>query len=71
MRNSAEFEDLLRPSEVAELFRVDIKTVTRWAQAGKLSSVQTLGGHRRLPADEVHKLLDQRREQATEDGPGS
>jgi excisionase family DNA binding protein len=40
-------EALLTPAEVAALFRVDPKTVTRWAKAGKLSSIRTLGGHRR------------------------
>ena len=40
-------ENLLTPSEVAALFRVDPKTVTRWAKAGKLTSIRTLGGHRR------------------------
>ena len=40
-------EPLLTPAEVATLFRVDPKTVTRWAQAGKLTSIRTLGGHRR------------------------
>ena len=40
-------EALLTPSEVATLFRVDPKTVTRWAKAGKLTSIRTLGGHRR------------------------
>ena len=40
-------EVLLTPSEVAALFRVDPKTVTRWAKAGKLTSIRTLGGHRR------------------------
>jgi hypothetical protein len=29
-------EALLTPAEVAALFRVDPKTVTRWAKAGKL-----------------------------------
>jgi excisionase family DNA binding protein len=48
---------LLTPSEVAALFRVDPKTVTRWAKAGKLTSIRTLGGHRRYPASEVHALL--------------
>jgi hypothetical protein len=43
-------EDLLTPAEVAEIFRVDPKTVTRWAAADppKLSSVRTPGGHRRF-----------------------
>ena len=39
---------LLTPSEVATLFRVDPKTVTRWAKAGKLSAIRTLGGPRRF-----------------------
>lgn len=50
-------EELLTPSEVAALFRVDPKTVTRWAKAGKLSCVKTLGGHRRYLASEVNALL--------------
>lgn len=51
-------EQLLTPSEVAALFRVDPKTVTRWAKAGKLTSIRTLGGHRRYRASEVHALLE-------------
>ena len=51
-------EPLLTPAEVAAMFRVDPKTVTRWAKAGKLSSVRTLGGHRRYLASEVRALLD-------------
>ncbi|WP_182112858.1 MULTISPECIES: BldC family transcriptional regulator [unclassified Actinotalea] len=50
-------EALLTPSEVAAMFRVDPKTVTRWAQAGKLSAVRTLGGHRRYREEEVRGLL--------------
>jgi len=50
-------ENLLTPSEVATLFRVDPKTVTRWARAGKLSSIRTLGGHRRYRESEVRELL--------------
>ncbi len=49
-------EELLTPAEVAALFRVDPKTVTRWAKAGKLSSIRTLGGHRRYRASEVARL---------------
>jgi excisionase family DNA binding protein len=54
-------DELLTPSEVAKLFRVDPKTVTRWAKAGKLSSIRTLGGHRRYRAGEVRDLLDAQR----------
>ncbi|MBI1349680.1 MAG: BldC family transcriptional regulator [Actinomycetales bacterium] len=53
-----ESEHLLTPAEVAALFRVDPKTVTRWAKAGKLSSIRTLGGHRRYRASEVQALLE-------------
>ncbi len=49
---------LMTPAEVATLFRVDPKTVTRWADAGKLTAVRTLGGHRRYRQDEVQNLLD-------------
>ncbi|MHA3948099.1 BldC family transcriptional regulator [Cellulomonas bogoriensis] len=48
---------LLTPSEVASMFRVDPKTVTRWAKAGKLSAIRTLGGHRRYSETEVRSLL--------------
>ena len=50
--------ELLTPAEVAALFRVDPKTVTRWAVSGKLTSLRTLGGHRRYRAEEVYALLD-------------
>jgi excisionase family DNA binding protein len=48
---------LLTPSEVAALFRVDPKTVTRWAKSGKLTSIRTLGGHRRYRESEIRRLL--------------
>jgi excisionase family DNA binding protein len=54
---SSNQEKLLTPAEVASLFRVDPKTVTRWAKAGKLTSIRTLGGHRRYKESEVKTLL--------------
>ena len=54
----SEQEVLLTPAEVASLFRVDPKTVTRWAKAGKLTSIRTLGGHRRYKDSEVKALLN-------------
>ena len=53
-----EAENLLTPSEVAAMFRVDPKTVTRWAKAGKIGSIRTLGGHRRFRESEVRQLLE-------------
>ncbi|MEX2290761.1 MAG: BldC family transcriptional regulator [Mycobacteriales bacterium] len=49
---------LLTPGEVATLFRVDPKTVTRWAAAGRISSIRTPGGHRRFREAEVRALLE-------------
>ena len=57
MNRLTDAEVLLTPAEVAALFRVDPKTVTRWAQAGKLTSIRTLGGHRRYRESEVRELL--------------
>jgi excisionase family DNA binding protein len=55
---SRDQEVLLTPAEVASLFRVDPKTVTRWAKAGKLTAVRTRGGHRRYRQSEVQSLLN-------------
>ena len=51
-------EDLMTPAEVAQAFRVDPKTVTRWAKAGRITSIRTLGGHRRYRTTEVRALLN-------------
>lgn len=50
-------DELLTPSEVAAMFRVDAKTITRWAKAGKLNSFRTLGGHRRYKKAEIVALI--------------
>lgn len=52
-------ERLLTPGEVATMFRVDPKTVTRWASAGRLGSIRTPGGHRRFRESEVQALIAQ------------
>ena len=53
----SEKDELLTPSEVAQLFRVNPKTVTRWARAGKISAIRTLGGHRRFRKSEILEQL--------------
>jgi excisionase family DNA binding protein len=57
LNRAVEPEVLLTPAEVAKLFRVDPKTVTRWAKAGKITAIRTLGGHRRYRQSEVQALL--------------
>jgi len=65
---ASEQEVLLKPAEVASLFRVDPKTVTRWAKAGKLTSIRTLGGHRRYKESEVKSLLTSISKQVNRNG---
>ncbi|GAA3003468.1 BldC family transcriptional regulator [Actinokineospora diospyrosa] len=59
-------ERLLTPGEVATLFRVDPKTVTRWATAGRIGSIRTPGGHRRFRESEVKTLLAELTTEASE-----
>lgn len=57
-----EWPDLVTPGEVASLFRVDPKTVTRWAAAGRISDddqVRTMGGHRRFKKARVWSLYNE------------
>lgn len=56
-REVVEGDPLLTPGEVARIFRVDPKTVTRWAKAGRIDSVRTPGGHRRFRESDVRELL--------------
>ena len=48
---------LLSPGEVAELFHVNPKTVSRWAKQGRLPSIRTLGGHRRFRFSDIEPHL--------------
>jgi excisionase family DNA binding protein len=51
-------EKFLTPGEVAALFRVDPKTVTRWASSGRITSIKTPGGHRRFREREIMAMLN-------------
>lgn len=59
MSTTAESEPLLTPAQVGAMFKVDPKTATRWAKAGKLTSIRTPGGHYRFHESEVRALLGQ------------
>jgi len=59
MLEQTQVDELLTPAEVAALFRVNPKTVTRWARAGKITAIRTLGGHRRFRASEVQRCMEQ------------
>ena len=59
-------DEVMTPAEVAELFRVDPKTITRWAKSGKFPDgtvVRTPGGFRRYYREKVMQVyrVDSRR----------
>ena len=49
-------ETYMTPDEVASLFGVTSKTVTRWAATGRIEAVKTPGGHYRIRTDVVQAL---------------
>lgn len=57
-RTPAPAPSLMTPGEVAKVFRVDPKTVTRWATAGKLRHTRTPGGHVRFYRDEIMEMVE-------------
>ncbi len=48
---------LMRVAEVARVFDVETRTVGTWLRAGRLKSVRTPGGHRRIRESAVLALL--------------
>jgi excisionase family DNA binding protein len=48
---------MLSVGEAARRLGVTPVTVQRWVDAGYLSALRTVGGHRRIPATEVRRLL--------------
>jgi len=68
MADQAQADALLTPAEVAALFRVNPKTVTRWARAGKITAIRTLGGHRRFRSSEIRRCLDQMEHEGASSG---
>jgi len=64
-------ERLLTPADVAALFRVDPKTVSRWVLAGRLTAIKTPGGHNRFRRSEVRALLRGDSEAAPEGHPAA
>jgi molybdopterin-binding protein len=50
-------EELLKPREAALLLRISFPTIKQWIYARKIRSVQTPGGHHRIPQTEIDRLL--------------
>lgn len=63
------YEVLLSPKEVAMILRVDARTVSNWARAGKIRCVRTIGGQRRFPESAVRAVIDGDWEKAARGNP--
>lgn len=57
-RDVLDDDPLMTPAEVAEVLRVDVKTVGRWAREGAIPSVMTPGRRRRIRRSVVRVLLE-------------
>ena len=49
---------LLTTSQVAALFFVDYRTISRWRRQGRLTSIKTPGGQYRFDEAEIRALLN-------------
>jgi molybdopterin-binding protein len=54
--NSAD-EELLKPRDAALELRISFPTIKQWIYQKKIRSVQTAGGHHRIPQSEVDRFL--------------
>ena len=52
-----EYNEPMLPAEVAEVFGVTVKTVSRWAKEEKIGCIRTVGGHRRYPKEHVRAAM--------------
>lgn len=49
--------DLLRPRDAAVVLGISYPTLKQWIYKGKLRTVQTAGGHHRVPQSELDRYL--------------
>jgi molybdopterin-binding protein len=48
---------LYTPRDAAQVLGISYASLKQWIYRGKLKSVQTLGGHHRIPESEIDRLL--------------
>jgi len=49
--------EFFTPKEIAQMFKVDTKTVYRWIKSGKLKAVILSRGTLRITKEEIDRLL--------------
>ncbi len=60
--HSLSMDESYRIGEAASVLGVRVETLRRWERQGKLKTLRTAGGQRKVPASEVARLLAVRRE---------
>jgi molybdopterin-binding protein len=56
----------VRIGRAAEMLGVTVDTVRRWADAGRIRTVRSVGGQRLVPVEEVTRLIGERRAASTD-----
>jgi molybdopterin-binding protein len=59
-------DNSIRIGRAAEMLGVTVDTVRRWADSGRLRTIRSAGGQRRVPIDEVTRLITERRQASTD-----
>jgi excisionase family DNA binding protein len=58
------FEVMYTPKDAASILAISVRTLTKYALAGKIRCIKTAGGHRRFPGDAVRAASQGRWEDA-------
>ncbi|MEM2314748.1 MAG: helix-turn-helix domain-containing protein [Candidatus Bathyarchaeia archaeon] len=56
---SEDYEELLRPKDVAKIFNISVKTLWEWQKRGIIRAVRLPTGKLRYPKSEVERLWRQ------------
>ena len=56
----------VRVGQAAEMLGVGVDTLRRWEADGRLAVIRSAGGQRRVPLEEVTRLLAERRREASD-----
>jgi excisionase family DNA binding protein len=67
-KDGAPGEKLLTKGEVAQMCRVEIRTVDRWVAAGKLRCYRTPGGRALFQESDVLSAADRQQERVLQNG---
>ena len=48
----------ITPKKAAEILSITIDCLRKWEEAGKITAIKTLGGHRRYDMQNIEKILN-------------